>query len=99
MKLKTIKLTKKDINEGWGAILSKCGLIDGLQALPSQYFMAKSDIKKVRKAYLKYFKKDRCTPKQAKYSEGFAFLNLGPNSALEDVIKPGYVLYIEREQQ
>ena len=89
--MKVVKLTKKDLRKGWGHILTKCGLVDGNNAHPSNLYMSAKDIKEVRRERLKNFK-SRSNPRQAMYGEALDFLNLGPCQELADVIKPGYAL-------
>jgi hypothetical protein len=90
--MRIIKLTKKDLKAGWEHILNKAGLVHENRGYPGNLYMSKADIKDVRQEYIKRFKKGGRNARLVKYSEGMHFLNLGANSLLENVIKPGYAL-------
>jgi hypothetical protein len=101
--MKIVKLNKTMLKKGWVHILKAVGAVEGNQAYPSHVYMAKEDIKAVRKNYREELKKERpgISKKYLDYYEGIDFLNYGANSSAENVIKPGCILVdiaaIERE--
>lgn len=97
MVFKTIKLSKKDLNSSLEDLLKKYNLVQGNTAFPEKLYLSKHDYEILYKNITKQFKKELKVGGKSyiDYCVGVYFVNLGPNTSLQNVIKPGYAIIEE----
>jgi hypothetical protein len=95
--MKIVKLTKKMLALDPVDLLKKLGACDSHTAFPNHVYFSKADYKTLKSNVRKLAKK-QFMGYSKKYIDnvvGFEMLNYGPNSSLEDAIKPGHALIDE----
>jgi diphthamide synthase subunit DPH2 len=94
--MKTIKLTKKMLQMHPADLLVKLGAVNltKKRAYPSEVYFSQADNKKLLKNLEKRANKKLkgCSKKAIEYSVNMDWLNYGPNSGLEEVLKSGWAV-------
>lgn len=94
---KIVKLSKKDLNSSLEDLLKKYNLVMGTSAFPERLYLSKKDYNKLYNNIKKLFKKELKIGGKSyiNYSVDAYFTTLGPNTSLQNIIKPGYAIITE----
>jgi hypothetical protein len=92
--MKAIKLTKKMLSLEPMDLLVKLGASNETTAFPQHVYVSKQDYKSIKNNVRKLAKKQfpGFAKKHIDNVVGFEMLSYGPNSVLEDALKPGFAV-------
>lgn len=96
--MEIVKIKKTDLNLTLEKLLNKFGLVKDNRAYPERLCLSKEDEKILRKNIEQKFKKDfpKLSKKALQTSVGMYWLNLGPSSRLDQAIRPGYAIILNK---
>lgn len=90
--MRVVKLTARMKKMLPDTLLLKLGAVHKGYGLPTHVYMSKEDYKELTAVVRRQFKKEYPGSQRTEYSTQMTMLNLGPNTSLQDGIRPGYIL-------